>query len=107
LRGEMIRVSVMYPNKQGSHFDIAYYCTKHIPMLRQLLGAALVRVDVEEGISGATPDSPAAFLAIGHLSFESVEAFQKAFAPHASQVRGDVPNYTNSPPSIQISNVKI
>ena len=103
----MIRVSVMYPNKQGSHFDITYYCTKHIPMVRELLGAALLKVDVEEGISGTTPDSPAAFLAIGHLSFESVAAFQKAFAPHAAQIRADVPNYTDSSPSIQISNVKI
>lgn len=103
----MIRVSVMYPNKQGSHFDMAYYCAKHIPMVRELLGPALLKVDVEEGIAGATPDSPAAFLAMVHLSFESVGAFQKAFAPHAAQIRGDVPNYTNSQLSIQISNVKI
>jgi uncharacterized protein (TIGR02118 family) len=103
----MIRVSVMYPNKQGSYFDIAYYCTKHIPMVRELLGPALLHVDVEEGIGGATPDLPAAFLAMGHLSFGSVAAFLKAFAPHAAQIRGDVPNYTNSQPSIQISNVKI
>ena len=103
----MIRVSVLYPNNPGSHFDISYYTTKHIPMLRGLLGAALLQVTVDEGIAGGTPGSPAPFLAVGHLSFESVEAFQKAFGPHAAQIRGDVPNYTDSLPTIQISNVKI
>jgi uncharacterized protein (TIGR02118 family) len=103
----MIRVSVLYPNKQGTHFDMDYYCTKHIPMLRGLLGAALVHVTVDEGIGGAAPGSAAPFLALGHLSFESVEAFQKAFTPHIAQIQGDVPKYTDSQPTIQISNVKI
>jgi uncharacterized protein (TIGR02118 family) len=103
----MIKVSVMYPNQQGAHFDMAYYCTKHIPMLRQLLGPALMNVAVEEGIAGMTPGSPAPYLALGHLYFESVAVFQEAFTPHAAQIVGDVPNYTNSEPTIQISTVKI
>jgi uncharacterized protein (TIGR02118 family) len=51
--------------------------------------------------------SPAQYLALGHLYFESVDAFQQAWAPHASQIVGDVPNYTNSEPTIQISIVRI
>ena len=84
----MIRVSVLYPNKQGTHFDMTYYCTKHIPMLQGLLGAALLHVAVEEGIGGAVPGSAAPFLALGHLSFDSVEAFQKAFNV-AKQIRSE------------------
>lgn len=103
----MIRVTVMYPNKPGTHFDISYYTSKHMPMLRQLLGPALLHVAVDEGLAGGTPDSPAPFHALGILSFESLSTFQKAFAPHAAQIRADVPNYTDSPPSIQISTVKI
>ena len=103
----MIRVSVLYQNKAGTHFDMDYYCTKHIPMLRGLLGAALLHVAVDEGIGGAAPGSAAPFLALGHLSFESVEAFQKAFTPHIAQIQGDVQKYTDSQPTIQISNVKI
>jgi uncharacterized protein (TIGR02118 family) len=103
----MIKVSVMYPNQQGAHFDMAYYCTKHIPMVRQLLGPALTNVAVEEGIAGMTPGSPAPYVALGHLYFESVAAFQEAFTPHAAQIVADVPNYTDSQPTIQISTVKI
>jgi uncharacterized protein (TIGR02118 family) len=51
--------------------------------------------------------SPPAFLAMGHLSFESVQAFQSAFEPHAAEITGDIPNYTNTQPTIQISEVKL
>jgi uncharacterized protein (TIGR02118 family) len=103
----MIKVSVMYPNQQGTRFDMSYYCTNHIPMVRQLLGSALKNVAVEEGITGMTPGSPAPYVALGHLYFESVAAFQAAFMPHAAQIMGDVPNYTDSQPTIQISAVKV
>jgi len=44
---------------------------------------------------------------MGHLLFDSVEAFQAAFAPIAPALMGDIPNYTNIQPTIQISEVKI
>jgi uncharacterized protein (TIGR02118 family) len=103
----MIKVSVMYPNQDGNHFDMAYYCTKHIPLLRELLGAAILNVAVDEGIGGMDPGSPAPYRAVGHLYFESVGAFQAAFTPHAAKIVGDIPNYTNAAPTIQISNVKL
>ena len=102
----MIKVSVMYPNSEGSTFDITYYLDTHIPMVRQKLGAALKGVAVEQGIGGAEPGSPAPYLALGHLWFESVEAFQTSFGPHAEQFEADIPNYTNTQPTIQISEVK-
>ncbi|HTQ62067.1 MAG TPA: EthD family reductase [Candidatus Solibacter sp.] len=103
----MIQVSVLYANSEGSKFDIAYYCDKHIPMVKQLLGAALKRVAVEQGIAGMEPGSRAPYHAIGQLQFESLESFQSSFGPHAGQIVGDVPNYTNTQPIIQISEVKI
>jgi uncharacterized protein (TIGR02118 family) len=86
---------------------MSYYCSKHIPMVQRLLGPAVKNVAVEEGIAWASAGSPPPYLALGHLYFESVESFQQAWAPHAAQIVGDVPNYTNSEPTIQISAVKI
>ena len=103
----MIKVTVLYPNTSGSHFDIRYYCDTHIPLVRRLLGPALQGVAVEHGIAGATPGSPAPYLAIGELQFDSVEAYQSAFGPHAQEIMSDVPNYTNIQPVIQISEVKL
>jgi uncharacterized protein (TIGR02118 family) len=103
----MIKVSVLYPNRPGAKFDMNYYCEKHIPMVQQKLGAACKHIAVEQGIAGMTPGAPPAFIAIGHIHFDSTEAFQAAFAPHAQQIMGDIPNYTDIEPTIQISDVKI
>jgi uncharacterized protein (TIGR02118 family) len=84
-----------------------YYCSSHIPMVREKLGAACKGVAVEQGIGGATPGSRPGFIAMGHLYFDSIEAFQKAFGLHADAIMGDIPNYTDIQPTIQFSEVKI
>jgi uncharacterized protein (TIGR02118 family) len=103
----MIRVSVIYPHQQGAHFDWAYYTSMHVPMVARKLGAAAKAVSIEQGIAGGEPDSPPAFVALAHLTFESVPAFQAAFAPHADEIMGDIPNYTSIRPILQISEVKV
>jgi uncharacterized protein (TIGR02118 family) len=103
----MIKINVLYPNGEGCVFDMTYYLAKHIPLVRRLSGSALKKVEVEEGVAGLTAGSPPAYLALGHLYFESVEAFKAAFEPHAAELTGDVRNYTNTQPTIQISEVKL
>jgi len=103
----MIKVSALYPNEEGKKFDMGYYFNKHIPMLQQKLGAACKRVAVEQGLGGVEPGSQATYLIMFHLYFDSVEAFQTAFVPHAQAIMGDIPNYTDIQPTIQISEVKI
>lgn len=103
----MIKVSVFYPNEEGKKFDMDYYLNNHVPMVQQKLGAALKGGAVEQGLGGAEPGSPATYIAMGHLYFDSVEAFQTAFGPHAEAIMGDVPNYTDIQPTIQISEVKM
>ena len=103
----MVKVSVLYPNRAGTKFDLAYYVNRHIPMVQQLLGSSLKGVAVEQGIFGMQPGSAASYAAMGHLLFDSVEEFQACWAPHAQAIVGDVPNYTNSEPLIQISQVKL
>jgi len=103
----MIKVSVLYPNEEGKKFDAGYYFNKHIPMLRNKLGAACKGLAVEQGLAGAVPGSRPTYIVMFHLYFDSVEAFQTAFSPHAQAIMGDIPNYTNIQPTIQISEVKM
>jgi len=99
----MIKVSVIYPNDAGNTFDWNYYVDKHMAMVRQKLGGALLRSEIDEGIGGAAPGSAAHFVAAVHMYFDSLEAFGAAFGPHAKEILGDVPNYTNVKPVTQIS----
>jgi uncharacterized protein (TIGR02118 family) len=103
----MIKVSVFYPNTMGSHFDMQYYLNKHIPMVQQKLGAALKGTAVEHGLGGGQAGSPPTYSAMGHLMFDSVDAFQQAWGPHAEAIVGDIPNYTDTQPTIQVSEVKL
>jgi uncharacterized protein (TIGR02118 family) len=103
----MIKVSIFYPHKADGHFDLDYYVNTHMPMAINRLGPTLRGVTVEYGMGGGLPDSPPPFVAMCHFLFDSVEAFQAAFAPHAEELVGDIPNYTNIETVIQFSDVKI
>jgi uncharacterized protein (TIGR02118 family) len=103
----MIKVNAFYPNKPGCRFDMTYYTKKHIPMVRDRLGAACTGIAVDQGVSGEASGSPAPFVAVVHLFFPSLQVFQDAFAEHGEVIMRDVPNYTNLEPVIQVSDVVI
>jgi uncharacterized protein (TIGR02118 family) len=103
----MIKVAVLYPNGSGAKFDMKYYVTKHMPMVRDRCGPACRGIAAESGLAGGAPGAPAPYIAAGYLTFDSVAAFQQAFAPHAAEIMGDIPNYTNTTPVVQISEVTL
>jgi uncharacterized protein (TIGR02118 family) len=102
----MIKVSVLYPNKPGNHFNVDYYVGVHMPMAVKLLGSAIKAVSVEIGVGGATPDQPAPYAAIAGFTCESIEAFSSASMPVIGQLQGDIPNYTDIEPVFQISEIR-
>jgi uncharacterized protein (TIGR02118 family) len=104
----MIRLSIMYPNKEGARFDIDYYINIHMPMSIQKLSPALKGLSVEEGLN--VPEIPGIqppYIAAAHLLFDSIAAFNEAFAPHSAVLQGDMPNYTDIAPVYQFSEVRI
>ncbi len=105
----MINVSILYPNTKSARFDVRYYADKHMPLSIELLSVhpGFKGVSVEHGQSGASSGTEAAFVAICQFSFDSVEDFMAAFMPHAEQIQGDMKNYTNIEPIIQVSEVLI
>lgn len=105
----MVRISILYPNSKGSRFDLRYYVEKHMPMSIELLSAhpGFKGVSVEHGVGGGTPGSEAAFVVMCHFQFDSADSFMAAFMPHAAALQGDMPNYTDIEPVIQVNEVLI
>ena len=102
----MIRASILYAQKEGGKFDHAYYKDKHMPLVQKRLGnLGLIRLEIDRGLAGGVPGTPAPFACIGHLYFNSVADFQKAMEKHGAELRGDVPNFTNLTPQVQISEI--
>ncbi|HEY6342346.1 MAG TPA: EthD family reductase [Bryobacteraceae bacterium] len=98
----MIEVTVLYPARDGGAFDMDYYMKTHIPLFRNRMGAAMRDISVVRGLSGPMPGSRPPFVAMLHATFESVEAFEAAFAPHVAEIQGDIPKYTDIEPVLQI-----
>ncbi len=103
----MIKVSVLYPNNEGNRFDMDYYCSKHVELVTRLLGDALKGATIESGLAGGASTSPAPFVAMANMYFDTVESFQQSFGPNTDEIMGDLPNFTDITPTIQISEVMI
>jgi|SRR5947209_2564047 uncharacterized protein (TIGR02118 family) len=102
----MFRVAVMYLKTKDSYFDMSYYLNKHVPMVQaRLKPLGLLKAEIDEGMASAVPGEQAPFMTIGILSFEKIEDFQKGMGLHAAEIMGDIPNFTNVQPQIQISRV--
>ena len=101
----MIKVSVFYPNGAGTTFDWDYYLSKHMPMVQAKLGPACRKAEVDHGVGGGQPGSSPTFVAVCHLHFDSVDAFQEAFGAHGDAIVADIPNYTNVQPIVQVNEV--
>ena len=101
----MFKVSVMYPNQAGGRFDLAYYRTTHMEIVRQHLQAfGLVKTEVLKGLSGGG-GQPAPFVCIGNLYFETADGYEKGVAASKGAIRADIANFTDLTPVRQISEV--
>ena len=77
------------------------------PVERDKCAPECKSIAAEGGVAGGAPGAPAPYIAVGHLTFDSLAAFQKSFGPHAPEILADIPNYTNTQPIIQISEIAL
>ena len=103
----MIKANVLYPHKDGGNFDMTYYLTKHMPLVKERLGGALKSMSVDEGIAGGAPGSTPPFAVVASLIFDNIADLQSSLGTHAAELMADVPNFTNIEPSMQISEVRM
>ncbi len=103
----MIKINILYPNP--GRFDMDYYLYTHMPRSIELLskGKGYRGVSVERGLGGVSPGSPPAHVAMCHYLFDTDDDFMAAFMPHAAELQGDIPNYTDIEPVIQVNEVVI
>ncbi|WP_082489183.1 EthD family reductase [Dyadobacter sp. Leaf189] len=100
-----IKILVMYPYAEGKTFDMAYYETKHMPMVAGFLGSNLIKYTIEKGLASGIPNQPLPFMAIGTFYVKSLSEYQAALAPKRDAIRADFANYTNISPVILVSEI--
>jgi len=100
----MIRVTVLYPYDGGTRFDHDYYATKHLALVKEVMGDALKSVEFVRGISD--PDgNPPAYIAIANLLYGSKEDYLERRTASRPRIVADAPNFTDYKPITVISEV--
>ena len=101
----MVIVTVMYPLKPKSRFDLDYYTTKHMPLVRaRWAPCGMQEATAVKGLPGPGGAAPTyGYMAV--LRFGSPAGVQDALAKHGREVMGDVPNFTDVQPIVQVSEV--
>jgi len=100
----MATLSVVYPRTPGAHFDYDYYQTRHLPLAGERWANAGL-TGGEALLGKAAPDGSAPpYFAIGIIHFESAQSLQAALqGEHASEIIGDIRNFTDAEPVLQIN----
>lgn len=89
----MFVIHVLYPNTPGSRFDLDYYKSKHMPLVRRLMDPMGLRAlgfyqPVEA--MGRPP-----YQVIAELRFDDAKSAQAALGKHGAETQGDIPNFTD------------
>ena len=102
----MIRVTVAYTNQEGKKFDWDYFTGTHADIVhREMDSRGMVGFEQDKGISGADPSTPPPFVGMAFLTFNTLDEVHQAFMAVGGTVMGDIPNYTDIEPTIQISEI--
>ena len=97
-------ITVLYPNKPGVTFDFDYYLKKHATLIDRLYGKSIAKLQLRRGSS--TPDgSPPPYVAVINIWIADQAAFDRAGEQHGPTLIADVPNFTNTMPTIQIDEI--
>ena len=100
----MASLSVHYPRTAGTTFDYEYYRNTHLPLVgKRWADAGLIGGEALLG-SSAPDGTESPYFAIGIIHFDTDENLQAALSgEHAAEVIGDIKNFTDVQPVIQIN----
>lgn len=101
----MVRVTAFYAYDDQARFDWEYYVNQHLPLVRNLLGGSLLRLQAERGLQGLAAGMPPLYTAVAHMDFASMEALNEALPPNVARIAADIANYTAIPLQVQIGEI--
>jgi uncharacterized protein (TIGR02118 family) len=98
-----ITLTVMYPNIEGSKFDLEYYLSTHMDLVAKRMGSGILSARVVKGIGTPNPNTPAPYQIMAIIEFENMDILHKSMTEHAEEIIGDIANFTDVEAVIQIS----
>ena len=101
----LIRVTAIYLNAHGAHFDHEYYRRVHLPLTEALMKPlGLLWVEGDEPLP-RTDGQPSTLIAQTHAYFQTVEAARAAVHATIRGLAADVTNYSSVRPSLEFHEI--
>jgi uncharacterized protein (TIGR02118 family) len=107
MESPVLKVSVLYPFSDGARFDMDFFLRQHMPLVDDVWGSALIKREVDAGLSGPGRGTNPTYVAMAHLYFESIESFLGAIGPRNQELEKEAARFTDIKPIIQVSEVKL
>jgi uncharacterized protein (TIGR02118 family) len=103
----MISVMVLYPNKPGSRFDLDYYVSRHLRLVRERLEPMGMRSMTYIAEAALDPSAgPQPYRLVADLRFDDMAATRRALAAHGPETQADIANFTDVAPVILIGEAR-
>ena len=100
-------ITVLYPAKDNDAFDHDFYKKRHAPLIKDILGPALHKIEVRKGSTGGGgPGSDPTYIAVISIWIADWDAYEKAMATRTQELLDEVPLFTKQMPIIQIDEVQ-
>jgi uncharacterized protein (TIGR02118 family) len=98
-------INILYPAKDNDAFDFDFYVRRHVPLIKDILGASLHRIEVRRGASSQDGAGPPTYTCVISIWIADWPAYEKAIAARASELIAEVPLFTKVMPQMQIDEV--
>ena len=97
-------ITVLYPAKDNEAFDFDFYLRRHVPLIQDILGKSLHRIEVRKGATSHDGGTPT-YTCVISIWIADWAAYEKAMAVRASELIAEVPLFTRVMPQMQIDEV--
>jgi uncharacterized protein (TIGR02118 family) len=97
-------ITILYPAKDNDAFDFQFYLRRHVPLIKDILGPSMHRLEVRKGASAQDGGAPT-YTCVISIWVADWPAYEKAIAARASELIAEVPLFTKVMPVIQTDDV--
>ena len=97
-------ITVLYPMKDNEGFDFDFYKRRHVPLIQDILGKSLHKIEVRKGHSSPDGGAPT-YVAVISIWISDWQAYEKAMTARTQELLDEVPLFTKVMPTMQIDEV--
>src|SRR5215510_6503712 len=98
-------ITVLHPAKDNDAFGFDFYLRQQLPLIKDILGKILHRIEVRKGASSQDGAGPPTYTCVISIWIAVWPAYEKAIAARAPELIAEVPLFTKVMPLIQTDDV--